>query len=155
MPAPSTRTALEFSNVTSAPRMRWTVWPLIDRPWASLSLGVLTLAIGYAVYATSGKWYWTAAASLAIIVAAWRLFLPVTFEVTLRGLKQESMIQSARTPWSEIRAVRKCSGGLLLLSGNDDSPLDALRGLFLPWGPHRTELLQLTSLYLTGIDYES
>lgn len=134
--------------------MRWTVWPLVDRPWSTLLLAALLIATAMVVDSVLGQWYWTLAATVAIGVAMWRFFLPITFEVTLRGLKQESIFQTARTAWADIRAVRKCTRGVLLLSGEDDRPLAALRGLFLPWGPHRTELLQLVSLYLTGEDYD-
>lgn len=134
--------------------MRWTVWPLVDRPLVSLAVATLLIAVAYAVYAALGAWYWSLAASLTVVIAMWRYLLPITFEVTPRGLKQESFIQTASTGWADIHAVRQCSSGVLLLPGEEDTPLDALRGLFLPWGPHRTELLQLVSLYLTGEEYD-
>lgn len=112
---------------------------------------VLLMALaGFATAYFSRTWYWGPTAVGAIAIAMWRFFLPITFEVTLRGLKQESLMQSARTAWSDVRAIRKCSGGVLLLASENDTPLDALRGLFLPWGPHRAELLHLLALYVTG-----
>lgn len=146
---------MELSDAATAPRLRWTVWPLVDRPLTSIAVLVGLISSGYLIWLTGVAWYWGLAASLALAVAMWRYWLPVTFEVSLRGLKQESLFQNARTVWPDIQAVRRCASGMLLLPSMDDSPLDAMRGLFLPWGPHKAELQQLISLYLTGEDYDA
>ncbi|REJ91489.1 MAG: hypothetical protein DWQ35_14180 [Planctomycetota bacterium] len=142
------------SEAQSAPRLRWTVWPLVDRPLVSLGVVALMAALGWGVAVGSGGWYWGVLAAMALALSLWRYLLPVTFDVGIRGLRQDSLLQQARTSWSDIRAVRRCRGGLLMLPGTDDRPLDAMRGLFVPWGPHRAELLQLVALYLTGGELE-
>jgi hypothetical protein len=53
-----------------------------------------------------------------------------------------------RIPWQEIRSYRVYSNGVLLLPTADPCPMDAFRGLYVPWGRHQGEVLAQVHYYL-------
>jgi hypothetical protein len=130
------------------PLVRWRSWPLRENPL----IGMLALAglvgAGMYVYWATGRMHLAIGAALALAVAGWRFFVPVTFELNSEGVHQWFLGRHRRIPWTEVRRHRVFRSGTLLLPYERDAPIDVLHGLFLPWGRRREEILAQLRYYL-------
>lgn len=97
------------------------------------------------VGATTESPGWTAGIVILLLLALWRFFVPSEFELGARGISQEVLGRKRRIPWRAIGHVTICRDGVFL--GRDDGPLENFRGLYLPWGQHREEVLALVGYY--------
>jgi len=124
------------------------VWPLVQRPAASLAL--LALAAGTACFVG----WWTrqplvgggVAAALAVVL--WRTWLPVTYSIGISGVTQTVLGRSRRISWSAIRSHEIQADGVLLSPDAELVPLSPLRGLYLPWLGQREKVLAQVEYYL-------
>ena len=130
------------------PSVQWQSWPMRD------SLPAAAMVVGGLVAAGAGVVWITAETHLALLavgvmaIALWRFFLPASFELNTDGVSQWLFGRRRRIPWREIRRYEVCSSGVLLLPRADRCPIDAYRGLYLPWGKHRSEVLAQVHYYL-------
>jgi hypothetical protein len=85
---------------------------------------------------------------LALSIALWRLWVPVTFELGPRGVVQILFGRRRRIAWSSVARYEVRRRGVLLLSEETQGPAAALRGLYVRWGRHREELLAVIAHYL-------
>ncbi len=137
-----------FARVEPLPAIRWRVWPLKDRPWAS----ALVIA-GLAALAAFVHWS-TAAVHLALfaaVVAALglcRFFLPTQYELSVEGVAQQVAGRRRRIPWHAVGRYEVFADGVMLLPAPDPRPLDAFQGVFLPWIDRREEVLDQVHHYL-------
>jgi hypothetical protein len=130
------------------PVLRWRSWPLREDLLAALILLIILAVIGLGVRWLTGRTELGLLASCVFLVAMWRYFLPVSFELNSDGVNQWVLGRHRRIPWKLIRQYKVCSRGVLLLPHADYRPVDALRGLYLPWGEHRDEVLTYLRHYL-------
>ena len=125
-------------------------WPLRDgglRAWGMLVvLGLL--AAGAGVVAQSGLMGGVCFAALAM--AAWRLWVPVTFEFRSRGVSYRVLRRSRQIPWTQIARYEVRSRGLLLFAEDDTSPLAALRSTYIQWNGQRAAILEVVAFYTTA-----
>lgn len=112
-----------------------------------LTTGIAMIAALVGWVMTSTVWALVAGALLA--AAGWRYFIPVDFEISHQGIFQEALGRRTRIAWRSVMAVEVRREGLLFTPG--DVFLAASRGLYLPWGRHRAEVLALVSYYLRQI----
>ena len=130
------------------PLVRWRSWPLRDH----LLLGALAIAgligVGLLVQWQTDRLHLAIGAAAAVAVAAWRFFVPITFELNAEGVHQWIFGRHRRIPWSEIRSHRMLASGVLLLPYEQGPPIDVMHGLFLPWGLRRDEILAQLRYYL-------
>lgn len=128
------------------PPLRWRSWPMEEGgPPAWLLTGILlvmTALVGWMM--ASAAWALVACGLLAL--CAWRYFVPLHYEINAQGIFQEILGVRRRITWRSIGQVQLCRDGLLLAPADICGP--ALRGLYLPWGRHRTEVVALVSYYL-------
>lgn len=128
------------------PPVAWRSWPMAEGGapvWLFLAASAV---VGGATAAVTGNSGWAAAAVVLIGVAAWRLFVPVVFEVSALGVTEQVLSRRRRIPWSMIERVEIGREGVYL--GLESAPLAALRGLYVPWGAHRDEVLAQVAYYL-------
>ncbi len=83
----------------------------------------------------------------ALGIALWRFFIPVWFELDGQGVHQ-SVLRRRRLAWTEIGQFEVRASGVLLLPMTDPRPIDAIHGLYLPWGPYRDEVLATIRYHL-------
>ena len=114
---------------------------------ACVVLAGLTAA-GMGVHAATGRLHLALFAVLVLTVALWRFFIPVLFELNTDGVNQWVFRRHRRISWNEIRRYEICSKGVLLLPHADSRPMDAFRGLYLPWRNRREEVLAQVHYYL-------
>ncbi len=131
-----------------APRsVRVVNWPLRDgglRAWGMLLLlGLIATSAG--VVAESGAMGGVCFAALAI--AAWRLWVPVTFEFRSRGVIYSVLGRSRRIPWTHIARYEDRPRGLLLFAEDDTSPLATLRSIHVQWNGQRAAILEVMAFY--------
>ena len=130
------------------PPIRWRSWPVRDDAVRGLPV-VIGLLIAAAVIGwLSGRAYLGVLALAALLVALWRFFLPVVFELSGEGVDQRLFGRQRRIPWHAIRRHEVRSAGVLLLPHEDRSAMAPFRGLYLPWSTHRDEVLAHVRHYL-------
>jgi hypothetical protein len=83
---------------------------------------------------------------LAMGVTVWRHFVPTFFELSALGVTSRTLRRTRRIPWLSIDRYVVGRRGVFLTSAG--APLEALRGLYLPWGSHREEVLTSLRYYL-------
>ena len=124
-------------------------WPLRDggfRAWAML-MGLGLIASGAGFIAASALMGGGCFAALA--VAAWRLWVPVTFEFRSRGVIYTVLGRARQIPWTQIARYEVRPRGLLLFAEADTSPLAALRSVYIPWNGQRAAILEVVGFYTT------
>ena len=145
---PTNSTSAPASAARAAPvEVRVVNWPLRDEPWRAcamlLMLAGLAIATGDQLGVPAG-----ALAAVVLAVAAWRLWIPVTWELNSHGVTETVFGRSIRIPWNAIGSWRDYPGGVLLLPEPDPAPALALRGRFVAWRKHRLEVLALLEYYV-------
>ena len=149
VPVSQSASALE-SPRDAPPAVRWRSWPLRDRPLRGALVLLGLIAVGLLVHGLTGRPHLAFLAVGALVVALWRLFVPMTIEMNDQGVDRWILGRKRHIPWQAIRRHRVGPDGVLLLPDDDPSPLAALRGLYLPWGRHREEVLAHLRHYLPG-----
>jgi len=133
------------------PSVRWRSWPLVDElPRASLVLLALVAAAA-AIHWATGEVSAALLAAAALCVALWRFFLPVWFELSAGGVDQWIFGRRRRIPWGAIHRYEVRSTGVLFLPRADRCPIDAFRGLYLPFSTRREEVLAQIHHYLDRV----
>ena len=130
------------------PSVQWRSWPLRDSVLAATIVLAALAGAGVGVWSLTGKTHLALLAVAVLAIALWRFFLPVSFELNSEGVSQFVFGRRRRVPWRGIRRYEVCSSGVLLLPHADPCPLDACRGLYLPWGKNRQEVLAQVRYYL-------
>lgn len=96
----------------------------------------------------TGRIHLALLAAAVLAASLWRFFLPVTFELNADGVNQYFFGRHRSIIWKEIRRYELRPAGVLLSPFSDSCPMDAFRGLFLPWGDRRDEVLGQIRYYL-------
>lgn len=147
MSSPSTQANLS-EHERPPPPVQWRSWPVRESfPTALAILGGMTLA-GVLVGWLTGRTHLALLAVAVLGAAMWRFFVPTLFELNANGVSRWVLGRYRRIPWREIRRYQVCSTGVLLLPTADSRPTDAFRGLYLPWGKRRGEVLAQIHYYL-------
>lgn len=130
------------------PSVQWQSWPMRDSlPAGAMVVGGL-MAAGASVGLLTAEVHLALLAVGVIAIALWRFFIPASFELNTDGVSQWLFGRRRRIPWKEIRRYEVCSSGVLLLPRADRCPIDSYRGLYLPWGQHRGEVLAQVRYHL-------
>ena len=135
-------------RLTPAPRSVTVVnWPLRDggvRAWLMLILlGAAAAMAGMVVQ--SGLMGGLCFAALAL--AAWRLWIPVTFEFRSRGVLYRVLGVSRRIPWTRIVRLEVRRDALLLFGEDDPSQLAVLRSLYIRFNGQRDAIMAVVDYY--------
>jgi hypothetical protein len=85
----------------------------------------------------------------ALMIAAWRLWVPVSFEFRSRGLIYGVLGQTRQIPWTQIARYEAKPRGLLVFAEDDRSPLAALRSIYIQWNGQRAAILEVVAFYTT------
>lgn len=130
------------------PPVSWRSWPLGESLTRSSLVLAGLLAAGLAVRGLTGYTHLAPLAVAVLAVSLWRFFLPVVFMLGTDGITESLLGRDRHIPWSAIRRYEIYPKGVLLLPYPDSARVDCFRGLFLPWGVHRQEILTLLNYYL-------
>ena len=141
----------EYPSAMSPPPpapLRWQSWPVRDDALRAALMVLGLLILGVLVRMISGHAHLAVLAVLAVAAAAWRFFVPVTFELGEMGIDRWMFGRRRHIPWEAIRRHEIGPDGVLLFPDAARSPLAPLRGLFIPWCRHRDEVLAAFRRYL-------
>lgn len=123
-------------------------WPLRDDGFAAW--GLLALLVASAVGAGSAV-HSVAMGSLifaGLAAAAWRLWIPVRFELGSKGITQSVVGRQRRIPWSAVARYEPRRHGLLFLMDQEPDSLSVLRGLYVRCRQNRAEVIELAEFFL-------
>lgn len=115
------------------------------RLWAWLGPALLAaLATG----ASTGSPRWGLVGAALVTAAMWRFFLPVEYELNGRGIARKVRGAQRHIPWEEIESAEPSAAGVWLVLR--DGLAGGRRGVFLPFGNRRAEVLAALERYLQG-----
>ena len=131
----------------SARGLRATNWPLRDAPVRSLAslMACIAIAVGCAVLSHSVSM--GLLAGLAMTLALWKLWLPVTTEFEPRGIVLTALGRRRRIAWREIDHLELREGGVFLCTQSLPLHRAALRSVFLPCGEDRESIATFCEEY--------
>jgi hypothetical protein len=139
--------AVDIERVVPA-TIRWRSWPLVDHPRWSWLVALGIVAVAAFVLWMGGGWIIAVAAVLALSVALWQFFLPVTFEVCSLGIRRYALRRMRLVPWHAIRAYQLRTTGAAFFQRADATTIDLMRGLFVPYPADADEMVIAIRLYL-------
>ncbi len=143
----------QSTTIRQAPAsIRWRSWPLCENAARTCLVTIGLLVAVVLIRWVSGWTYLALLGLLALLVALWRFFLPVEFELSDQGVHQRVFGRQRHIRWQAIARYEVCSAGVLLLPDADRSAMAPFRGLYLPWSTHRDEVLAQVRHYLAGRD---
>ena len=137
------------------PLTRWRCWPLRTHPILGAMLIWTWVAIVIGIQEWTEQAHLAAIAGLALGISLWRFFVPVVFELNVDGIHQWVLGRHRLLPWKSVECYELLEDGVLLLPFADRCLLDILRGLYLPWGAHREEVLANLRYHLAAISPRS
>jgi hypothetical protein len=124
------------------------VWPLRDRgrgAWIALALPLLA---GVLVAWRFEQWWAGVMVGLVGYAAIWRTWLPVQVTLGPTGIRERCLGWERQINWTAIRTYEIRRHGVLLLPDERPARIAPLRGLYLHWGAHRSEVLDIVEYYL-------
>jgi hypothetical protein len=123
-------------------------WPLRQDGVRAWLMVALLLGVSAASGSIARSYGMGCLVFVALAFSVWRLWVPVKFELTSKGLTQSVLGRRRRIPWSEFARFEVRQKGVLLFVDQDSSPLAALRGVFIRWQDQRAPLLEILETYL-------
>lgn len=123
----------------------WRSWPVVDSPSELVLLTTAIVAIVGVAYRFGGP-LTAITAGVAMLVVSWRRYVPTFYELSALGVSENCLGRKRRIPWISIdRFVLGRKGAYLSSAG---APLELLRGLYLPWGGQREQIVTTLRYYL-------
>jgi hypothetical protein len=126
----------------------WQSWPVRDDPWRALLAVAVLGAAAAAIWWLTDRAYLAVMADAALMLAAWRFFVPAVFEVNGLGVDQCVFQRHRFIPWQAVHRHEIGPDGVLLFPHDDRVPLAAFRSLYVPWTTHRDDVLALVWRHL-------
>ena len=85
---------------------------------------------------------------VVLVVALWRLWIPVSYELGSGGIVQQVLTRRRHLDWLVITRAQLQDRGVLLLVDRSHVPLAAIHGVFIPWRDKRREVLALIEYFI-------
>jgi hypothetical protein len=129
-------------------KLRVVSWPLRDDWRRSCGLLLVILLVTALGGTLTGSFAMAALTLTIALTASWRLWIPVTFELSSQGIRRSVLGISRRIAWTQIGRSEPLLRGVLLLADAELTPLSTLRGLYIPCTREREELLESIDYFL-------
>ncbi len=137
------------------PILQYRVWSLLDQKMTSGTILALTLILSGVVYLATDQVHLAVAAFLLLVVSAWRILVPMQFELTADGITRWTLGYHRFIAWSEIGSYGLQEEGVLILPHRRRYPLDAIRGIFIPIPkPYRPGVQRRLQYFVDKIERE-
>ncbi|MBN2473072.1 MAG: hypothetical protein JXB62_00590 [Pirellulales bacterium] len=130
------------------PPLSWRSWPAREHVLRTVLVVLGLLAAALLVVWLLHRVSLAVVALAALLIALWRFFVPVRFDLSAHGVDEMVLGRQRRIPWQAVRRHEVCAAGVLLLPHDDRSAMASFRGLYLPWAGHRDEVLAHVRYYL-------
>lgn len=132
-----------------------TVWPLRDEPLITTAMLLVAAAVVAGVTLASQSFWPGIAAFILLGCTLWRRILPITIAVGQSGVRQEILGRWSLIPWGSIHSLQIHPRGVLLLPDRTHNLLSPLRGVMIPLGRDKADILALLDYYLHQSDHQS
>jgi len=130
------------------PAAAWRSWPLVEHPFWALGVLVGWGGLGWLVWITTAAPHLVVLALAAVALAGWRFYVPVTFELNAEGIHYWIFGRHRCVSWQSVGRYQLQRSGVLVFPLGSQSPADAFRALFIPWGSKRQLVLSHLEHYL-------
>lgn len=126
-------------------------WPLRNDRNRSvvLVLGLLATSIFAGVMA--GSYTMGLLIGFALVIASWRYWLPVTYEIGPYGIRQTVCKRVRRISWRQVGRVEFRPHGIRFFPDHDPSQLANLRGLYVCYPGQEETLKQVVTYYTNSL----
>lgn len=132
------------------PLLEWDEWPIRDHPLMAIAFGLILLGTSVLVFVVTGRLLWTVLADAFLVASFARALLNATYRMGPYGVERLVFGRLQRIPWRAIRAVQVVDQGVFLFDTRQPCGVDALRAVFVPFGPHRDAVLARLEFYLAS-----
>jgi hypothetical protein len=122
-------------------------WPLVQDGWRSVVYATGTFAVATAAGLLSHSVAMALLTGLVLVVAMWRFWLPVRFQLTAEGISQFCLGRRRLIPWLGIVRYAVLPRGVLLFFDPGDSPLSWLSTLYLGWRGEPDRVLAMVDFF--------
>ena len=130
-------------------------WPLRTSPVRSGILALVFITLAGMIGWGASSWPLMIFAAIVFFVVTWRVWIPISFELDVRGIQQIVLRSRWFIGWSRIARYRVDEHGVLLLNDAEAFPMSALNGLYIRGGGRQEELLRLVEFYCNRDSDES
>ncbi len=127
--------------------LRATNWPLRDDPARSLAYLASCLLIAGACAALSQSVSMGLLTGLALLLAFWKLWIPIATEIEPRGVVLSVLGRRRHLSWREIDHLELREGGVFLCPEPPPLRRGLLSNVFLPWGKNRQAIRTFCDSY--------
>ena len=142
----SVPSAGSFPRTATPVPLAWRSWPVADSVWELLSITALVVLTPLVVWGITGQRAATLGCALDVLFLCARYYVPTQIELNALGVTTKVFGRSRRIPWIAIDRFVIGRRGVFLTSAG--APLEVFRGLYLPWGGHREQILGALRYYL-------
>ena len=121
--------------------LHWSVWPARQKPLAAAVLVAGAVVLGVLITRGTGDRLLGIAAPLFVLVSISSYLLPTHYRLTRDAVEVRSLGVVRARPWGEMKRFDEDASGLFLSPFEKRSWLDAYRGVRLPLGGNRDQVV--------------
>jgi hypothetical protein len=121
--------------------LEWSVWPARDRPWAAAVLLASLAVLGVLVAQGTGDKVLGIAAPVFILASVGSFIARTHYRLTSETIEVRALGVARARPWGEMRRATVDRGGIFLSPFEKRSWLEAYRGVRLPFGGNRDQVV--------------
>jgi hypothetical protein len=131
--------------------LEWSVWPARERPWAAAVLVASLLVLGVLITQGTGDKVLGAAAPVFVLLSVGSFIARTRYRLTSESIEVRALGVARARPWSEMRRATVDRGGVFLSPFEKRSWLEAYRGMRLPFGGNRDQVVAFVETKLPVI----
>ncbi len=124
------------------PDFEWRVHPFMESPPKAVLSIVAPLTMAGLVHLWLGSWLWTGLGLLLLVSAEFPFFLPTSCRFDTEGALLRRAGTTVVKKWGQLKSYYPDRNGVLLSPFARPYWLENFRGLYLPYGLHREEVLR-------------
>ncbi len=121
--------------------LEWSVWPARERPWAAAVLLASLAVLGVLIAQGTGDRVLGVAAPVFILVSVGSFIAKTHYRLTPESIEVRALGVARARPWTEMRRATVDRGGVFLSPFEKRSWLEAYRGVRLPFGGNRDQVV--------------
>jgi len=121
--------------------LEWTVWPARERPWAAAVLLVSLAVLGVLIDQGTGDRVLAVAAPIFVLMSVGSFVAKTRYRLTGETIEVKALGVARARPWGEMRRATVDRGGVFLSPFEKRSWLEAYRGVRLPFGGNRDQVV--------------
>jgi len=122
------------------PSLSWTVWPLSQSFWRSAAVILLLVVVVWAISSWLGI-AWASLSALILLGSLASFFFPTHYRLGPESVSVRGLLSSKKRNWSVLKKHYVGQKGVHLSPYPRPSRLESFRGVYLPFGGKREEIL--------------